>query len=203
MKHTLYLGSKSQSRQMLLREVQIPFILADQSADETACDWTLPLSQVVAHIARYKMDHVILPHASNDEAHCFVLTADTLSQNSFGEIHGKPIDVADAVAKIKSAREGMQLLSTAFCLDLKEWHDNAWHTKKRIERVVSATYEFIIPDVWIDIYLQKSWGLSASNAIAIEGFGGQFLKNISGSYSTIVGLPLFEVREALEELGFF
>jgi predicted house-cleaning NTP pyrophosphatase (Maf/HAM1 superfamily) len=29
------------------------------------------------------------------------------------------------------------------------------------------------------------------------------LKTVTGSYSTIIGLPLFEVREALEKLGFF
>ncbi|MCX5922118.1 MAG: Maf family protein [Candidatus Dependentiae bacterium] len=45
--------------------------------------------------------------------------------------------------------------------------------------------------------------LEAAHTIAIEEFGAQFLKVIHGSYLTIVGLPLFELREALEELDFF
>ena len=32
---------------------------------------------------------------------------------------------------------------------------------------------------------------------------GEFLKELNGSYTAIVGLPLYEVREALEKLGFF
>ena len=45
--------------------------------------------------------------------------------------------------------------------------------------------------------------MQASNAIAIEGCGGQFLQWVRGSYTTIVGLPMFELREALEEIGFY
>lgn len=198
----LYLGSQSRSRQQLLQEAQIPFILVGQSADETACDWSLPLPQIVTHIARYKMDCLRMP-VVQEESCAYVLTADTLSQNASGIVHGKPVDYDDAVKKIKEARDGIQTLCTAFCLDYKIFRDNVWHTQRRIERVVSASYEFIVPDAWIDIYLQKSFGLSASNAIAIEGFGGQFLKQISGSYTTIVGLPMYELREALESFDFF
>ena len=66
-----------------------------------------------------------------------------------------------------------------------------------------ADYVFEVPEEWIDIYLEKSVGLRASGAIAIEDFGEQFLKSVSGSYSAIVGLPMFELREALSQLGFF
>ena len=38
--------------------------------------------------------------------------------------------------------------------------------------------------------------------MAIEGVGSQFVKSIDGSYTAIVGLPLFELRTALLELGF-
>ncbi|MDZ4154758.1 Maf family protein, partial [Methylicorpusculum sp.] len=62
---------------------------------------------------------------------------------------------------------------------------------------------FVVEDTAIDYYLDNSIGMGTSNAIAIEGFGEQFLKKITGSYSTVIGLPLFEVRQALDELGFF
>ena len=60
-----------------------------------------------------------------------------------------------------------------------------------------------MPDNWIDIYLEKTPYLDVSGGMAIEKYGNQFLKTVQGSYSTIIGLPLFEVREALEKLGFF
>ncbi|MDR3550211.1 MAG: Maf family protein [Candidatus Babeliales bacterium] len=200
-KKVLLLGSKSQSRQILLNEAKIPFRLIEQDVDETECDWALPLEQVVESIAIHKMNHLIMPQGSEGDVE-FVLTADTLSQDHEGVIHGKPDDRADAVAKIKAARNGSRLV-TAFCLERKRFTSGAWQTETRVVQCVSAEYVFNIPDAWVDIYLDNSIALNVSNAIAIEGFGAPFLKTISGSYSTIVGLPLYELRQALEQLGFF
>ena len=202
MEHTLFLGSKSYSRQMLLREAQIPFVLANQDADEALCDWNLPLELAVAAIASYKMDHVILPQSSEGDS-CFVLTADTLSNDVHGKLNGKPLDREDAIRKIKLNRGHETVLATAFCLERKSYTNGAWHKEIRIEQVVNAHYLFDIPDAWLDIYLEKSLGLTSSGAVAIELFGSQFLKKIDGSYTTVMGLPLFEVREALTQLGFF
>lgn len=197
----LYLGSTSASRQMLLQEAQIPFQCVTQTADETLCDWALPLKQLVEKIALYKMEHVILPLGNEGERR-FVLTADTLSQDMDGTIHGKPKDRQDAIDKIRRARAGSRLC-TAFCLDVRNYQSSVWYIEKRICVAVSAEYIFDVPEEWVEIYLEKSMGLHASNAIAIEGFGGQFLKSVHGSYTTIVGLPMFEVRQALEEVDFF
>lgn len=202
MKNMLFLGSKSPSRQMLLKEAQIPFLLVNQDADEAICDYGLTLKKLVQSIALQKMNHVILPHGKTEGEICFVLTADTLSQDKDGTINGKPTDRTDAKDKIRKAREGSQLY-TAFCLDKRRWTGTEWIIKQRIEQQVGAQYQFIIPDIWIDWYLDNSLGLQASNAIAIEGTGAQFLKTVSGSYSTIVGLPMFELRESLEQIGFF
>lgn len=201
MKHTLLLGSKSPSRQMLLNEARIPFTLVEQDADETKCDWGLALPQIVTDIACHKMEHVQLPIGQQDSI-CFVLTADTLSQDKDGMVQGKPVDRTDAIAKIKVARTGSRLC-TAFCLDKKVWHADSWATERRIERVVSSEYQFILPDEWVDIYFEKSMGLNTAGAIAVEGFGAQFLRILHGSYTAIVGLPMFELREALQEIGFF
>ena len=147
------------------------------------------------------MEHADLSDIDRNEE-ILVLTADTLSQDENGAIQGKPNDRADAIEKIKEARGGTRLC-TGFCLDKKAWGDGGWQTVERIEEVVHARYKFIIPDEWIETYLDKSPGLHCSNAIAVEQYGGQFLKEIQGSYTAIVGLPLYEVREALEKLGFF
>jgi septum formation protein len=200
--HILYFGSKSEPRRMLLEQSQIPFTVVSQNADESQCDWGLPLPQLVLSIALYKMQHVILPDGNREGDICFVLTADTMSHDKAGKIHGKPIDRADAIAKIKATREG-SFLCTAFCLDKKVWKNGKWETQERIADIVSAEFSFIIPDEWIDIYLEKVPYLDVSGGIAVEIYGNQFLKTVHGSYSTIIGLPLFEVREALQKLGFY
>lgn len=201
MHNILLLGSKSYSRQMLLKEIQLPFALVAQDADETACDWGLPLQQLIETIALSKMDHVVLPDGVEGQI-CFVLTADTMSQDAHGTIHAKPVDRSDAIRKIKAARAGNTIV-TAFCLDRKVWRNGAWQIDERIMQSVKAEYIFEIPDEWIDIYLEKTISMQASGAIAIEAFGMQFLKSVQGSYSTIVGLPLFELRQALTKIGFY
>lgn len=200
--YTLYFGSKSEPRKMLLEEAQIPFMVISQNADESQCDWGLPLPQLVLNIALYKMQHVILPDGTQDGDICFVLTADTMSHDKTGKIHGKPVDRADAIAKIKATREG-SFLCTAFCLDRKVWREEKWEIEERVADIVSAEFSFIIPDEWIDTYLEKVPFLDVSGGIAVERYGNQFLKTVQGSYATIIGLPLFEVRQALEKLGFY
>lgn len=202
MKNILLLASKSPSRQMLLREASIPFRVIEQDADESQCDWGLSFSQVVSRIAHYKMEHAILPVGNTVGDRCFVLTADTLSSDANGVIHGKPTDRADAILKIKAARAG-SLLCTAFCLDRRSWDGSTWHVDERIEQVVEVRYVFDIPDTWIDIYLNHTIAQQCAGAIAVEGFGSQFLQSVEGSHSAIIGLPLFEVRKTLEKLEFF
>lgn len=196
----LYLGSTSFSRKKLLQDAQISFIVVEQTADESVCDWGMPLEKVVSAIAVHKMDHVILPDGLVIGQQIFVLTADTLSCSSDGMINGKPIDRVDAIAKIKSARSGHKLC-TAFCLDKKQWNGQSWDLVERIQESVGAFLIFDVPDDRISWYLDNSIAMSCSGAIQVEK-GLLFLKEIRGSYSAIVGLPLFEVRRALEKLNF-
>jgi septum formation protein len=200
----LFLGSKSPSRKELLEQAGINFIGVSQDADETQCDWRLPLEQVVNHIALYKMKHVILPDGDKENEVCFVLTADTLSLEPDGTISGKPTDREDAIAKIKAAQKGWMRTATAFCLDRKIWKNGVWHLEERIQDCVVSEYIFHIPDNWIERYLEhEQRSAQASGAIAIEQFGIFFFKEVRGSFSSIVGLPMYELREALEKIGFF
>lgn len=200
-KNTLFLGSKSSSRQKLLAAAGIPFILVPQDADETFCDWNLPIEQTVKRIALYKMDHVILPSGSDGDT-CFVLTADTLSCDTQGALLGKPVDQQDAIRMIKASRSG-GLTVTAFCLDQKNWSNNSWHCQKRITDCVASECIFDVPDSWLETYLAQPFIYSSAGAIFVEDFGAQFVKEIRGSYSTIQGLPMYELRQALTAIGFY
>jgi len=203
MAHILFLGSQSPSRQQLLREAQIQFQIVTQSADESACDWGLPWQQLVEQIALYKMEHAQLPDHAKDLSSCFVLTADTMGIDVDGVVHGKPVDTQDAIQKIKALRRGGKF-GTAFCLDHKQYKEGQWYLKERIRQFVATSYEFDMPDSWIEKYFAVMPNyLQVSGAITVEGFGAQFLKSIDGSYTTILGLPMYELRVALQEIGFF
>lgn len=201
--HTLLLGSNSTSRQRLLSEARIPFTIVGHTADEAACEVAgKTFQQLVESIALAKMEHVNLSSVVIREPVCFVLTADTLCLTGDGQVQGKPIDRDDAIAKIKAARGGASV-GTAFCLDRRELVGSTWTVVKRIQKFVCTDYVFNVPDAWLDAYLHDSPGLHAAGAIFVENFGDQFLQVVHGSYSNIIGLPMYELRCALEEIGFF
>lgn len=197
----LLLGSTSRSRQMLLKEALIDFEVIGHGADEEEVDRSLPFKELLSAIALHKMNHVTLPDGKEGDV-IFVMTADSMGHDAQGIIHGKPKNREDAIKKIQALSE-KSTTATAFCLDRRVWKEGRWHVDKRIEQCVQSHYKFTIPEQWMDRYLEHSWALIASGAIAVELYGAQFLEWVDGSYSTIVGLPMFELREALKEIGFF
>ena len=200
MQNILYIASKSKSRKKLLQEARIPFEVLEQDADENQCDWSLPLQDLVTSIAHCKMEHVIMPTGTQGQI-AFVVTADTLSIDPTGKIRGKPIDQQEAIEMLQAAGLGVNICGTAFCLEKKVFANNSWTTQEKIVGYAQAFYEFQIPDSWISDYLKTTNALEAAGAIKIED-GKQFVKSINGSYSAIIGLPMFELREALIQIGF-
>lgn len=201
MNNILLLGSQSESRRRLLADISVPFVQIDQSADEAQCDWNLPLQQLVESIAKHKMQHVIMPHLE-DGQEAFVLTADTLTFDKKGTPLGKPLSRERAKEMLRAIREGA-LVGSAFCLDKKRYEYDTWQIKERMLGYVEAELIFDVPDEAIETYLDNTIALKASGAITVEGYGAQFFKYLNGSFTTVQGLPLFELRQALEHMDFF
>lgn len=203
MKKTLYLASQSESRKLLLVQARIPFTLIKQNADETISNPYMLLRQMLETLAVSKMEHAQVPPGDKVGQHCYVLTADTMGQDIDGAVYGKPSSRSEAIAMIKALRIG-GVVGTAFCLDKKEWTGSFWDVKKRIIEFVSARYVFDMPDHWIDRYLENVPDyMKISGAIDVSEYGAQFLKSVDGSYGAITGLPLYELRIALKEIGFY
>lgn len=198
----LLLASKSVPRRELLEQAKIPFSIIGQDADERQCDWSLPLPQLLEAIAVHKMDHVIMPDGKEGKDY-FVVTVDTMLQSHKGKILGKPATKQEAIAMIQESRDG-GIVGSAFCLDKKKYNNGVWNIEQRIIQYVQAHYVLDFPDHWIESYFEQFPDYcSIAGALNIQDYGMQFVKTINGSYSTAVGLPLFELREALELLGFF
>jgi septum formation protein len=196
----LYLASKSRARKELLESACIPFTILNQSANESYNKQLEP-ALVAQSIACTKMDHVLVPRNAY-ETTCFVLTADTICVDYEGKIHGKPLDHENAIRMLKLWRQGSTVI-TAFCLERKVWSDERWKTEERIVESVTSMIDISIPEVWIEEYLTHTDSQEYAGAMTVEGYGFQFVKSSTGSYSNILGLPLFQVREALTKLGFF
>ena len=199
-KNKLYLASTSQSRQNILKVSKIPFELIKTLSDESY-DATLPIEQIVKNIAITKMELAVLPSVTKESDIIFVLCAVTLTVNKNSEILGKPTSYEDAVNKIKSVY-GKSKTFTAFCLDKKIAKNGKWQTLSRHLEVVSGQVEIEIEEKNFKSYFENTPSLTCAGAICLEDFGMQFVKTINGSYTAILGLPIFEVRKALEKLEF-
>lgn len=201
-KSLLYLASKSRSRRLLLEQARIPFQLLEQSADEAQCDWSQELATVVSSIARHKMEHVIMPQGHEGQV-IFVITADTLNSDAKGQIFGKPADSEDAKRMIK-AQTGFARIATGFCVRKSEYLNGAWRELDRREGCVVSECVLEVPDSWFERFLEAEPQLvTFAGALAVDGYASQFVQSINGSYTGILGLPLYEVRQALEQLCFF
>jgi septum formation protein len=202
MSHVLYIASNSASRKKLLEQARIPFQVIHQDADERSISTNQPFSDVVMQIAQLKMQHAHIPAGKKDGDICFVLTADTLGLAKDGRVLCKPVDYDDAVSMLQQARLGT-VTATGFCLRKLQWRDGVWIVLQQVVDCDQAESIFDVPQAFIDFYLTSIPFLSVSGAVSIEGFGGQFLQSVHGSYETIVGLPMFKIRAALFDFGFY
>tara|TARA_B100000674_G_C37822158_1_gene906351 strand:- start:358 stop:969 length:612 start_codon:yes stop_codon:yes gene_type:complete len=201
MKYTLYLASSSFSRKRLLELSDIPFSLITQDADESTCSLEQPLESLVQELAELKMDHVALPQGQEGQI-AYFLTADTLTMDPQSQLYGKPVDRHDAIRMLQACREGA-IVGTAFCLERKLFKDGQWRKQERIVGYDRAWCVVDIPDAFLDFYLDRVPFTDVSGGITIEGFGEQFVKEVNGCYSAILGLPMYKLRDALYKLGFY
>ena len=121
-----------------------------------------------------------------------VLTADTIV-NIDGCILGKPEnnEHAEVMLRALSGRSHQVLTAIAVCIQ-----DNVQM------RLSTSTVQFRdLSEPEIRNYLARNYILDKAGAYAIQGVAAIFITNIVGSYSGIMGLPLFETSQLLQETG--
>ncbi len=181
----LILASSSPRRREILEALGLEFDVCATDVDETrlgaesANDMVLRLAQAKA---------TVLPVA----AETAVIGADTAVVLG-GEIFGKPRDESDAVDMLAqlSGRAHEVLTGVAVA------------TTRSVQSTLSATtvrFRDISPDE-ARRYWQSGEPRDKAGAYAIQGLGGLFVEAIEGSYSGVVGLPVFETAALLRELG--
>lgn len=126
-----------------------------------------------------------------------ILTADTIVVLK-DHILGKPRDKKDALRMLKKLNGRTHKVMTAF-------HLGSYDGKKLkifSSKVVSSNVVFgDFKDQDYIRYIATGEPMDKAGAYAVQGIGSKFIKRIDGSYTNVVGLPLFEVIEALSSAG--
>jgi septum formation protein len=121
-----------------------------------------------------------------------VLAADTTVALE-GRILGKPTDRRDAAQMLEALSERTHEVLTAVVLKYEE----------HIEKVVSISTVTFKPLSKEEIRLYVATGEcdDKAGAYAIQGRAAQFVKELQGSFSGVMGLPLYETAQLLERMG--
>lgn len=204
-KDILYLGSQSKSRQKLLEETGYSYQILDHKSDEESVKIKDDFYEYVLDIAQHKMDCVVLPEYSESTGDTiFVLTADTLVRTKdTHHVFGKPRDRKHAKEMLRKYQEEPAEIVTGCCIQKKVWQDDAWKAEGKKSWTTVSFVELFIDEDDLDVFLEGApHALCAAGSAIIELYGQNFCKAIQGSYSSIIGLPMFEVRQALKELCF-
>ena len=118
-----------------------------------------------------------------------------------GEVHGKPADAAEAVARWRRMRGRRGVLHTGHWLvDLRDSEDGG--TGATLGAVASTTVHFAeLTDAEIEAYVATGEPLRVAGAFTIDGLGGAFVTGLEGDHHTVVGLSLPLLRTLLTDVG--
>lgn len=185
----LYLASASPRRRMLLRQLGVDFEQVTPALDETP----LPDEAPALYVCRLALAKAragrALPQVRRDIP---VLGADTTVVLD-EQMLGKPSDRDEGLAMLArlSGREHQVLSGVALVCDDRE--QVRLQTSRVVFRELDAEE--------CAAYWATGEPVDKAGAYGIQGFGAGFVRELHGSHSGVMGLPLFETIELLREFG--
>ncbi len=196
----IYLSSQSPRRRELLKQIGVNFemlLLRSDPRRRMDVDETPRAAESPeAYVQRVCEDKV---RAASDSlefrslpAHP-VLAADT-TVTVDGDILGKPRDHADAAAMLRQLSGRQHQVFSAVSVALGDRVE----TRLSISKVTFAT----LSEERIRRYILTHEHLDKAGAYSIQGYAAAFIPHIEGSYSGVMGLPLFETAELLQAFGY-
>lgn len=196
----IYLASQSPRRRELLKQIGVNFELllfrADTrryvDVDETPLPDETP-AVYVQRICEAKAQAGLIAVRSRNLPQLPILVADT-TVTLEGKILGKPQHLEDAACMLRalSGREHQVLTAVAIAM--------GDHVELKLS---TSTVRFVkLNEKRIHRYLQTREYADKAGAYAIQGQAGAFVEHIAGSYSGVMGLPLFETSQLLQHFDF-
>jgi septum formation protein len=180
----LILASGSPRRAELLRQAGLDFEIVVPQIDERPLPGEAP-DEFVCRTAREKAESI----PANGTV---ILAADTAVVDGT-RILGKPSDVTDAVAMLRSLSGHTHEVMTGVCIRFPD-RTACFHIETRVTFRSLSESE-------IDTYVASGEPMDKAGAYAIQGGAAKMVRRIEGSYSNVVGLPLCEVIEALDKVA--
>ena len=185
----VYLASGSPRRRELLQQIGVPFRVVGAAVDEAVWSGEVP----AAYVARLAAAKAELGWERNRDAiDGPVLAADT-SVVLDAKILGKPADREEAEAMLRQLSGRTHEVLTAVALrtvdGLRSRISRSEVTFRRIAAAEARAY-------W-----DTGEPCDKAGAYAIQGRAAVFIAELRGSYSGVMGLPLFETAELLSEAG--
>jgi septum formation protein len=189
----VYLASQSPRRAQLLDQLGVvhrPLLpdaqenaeqLEAEQAGELPADYVRRVTLAKLHAARTRRQQRRLPDAP-------ILAADTTV--ALGRrILGKPADALEAAATLRALSGRTHRVMTAVAVS----HGNEWFLAVSASKVRFAD----LSEPTIERYIASGEPFGKAGAYAIQGPISAWIERVEGSYSGIMGLPLFETRELL------
>jgi septum formation protein len=185
---SLYLASRSPRRVELLRQLGLRFevLVADvaevPAGGEAPADYARRLALDKARAVQQRAPHPGRP----------ILGADT-DVVLDGRVLGKPRDRADAIAMLSALSGRSHQVYTAVAL---------LQGTRALSALSVTTVEFgEISPLQAAAYWDSGEPADKAGGYAIQGRGAAFVRELRGSYSGVVGLPLYETAALLRDLG--
>lgn len=194
----IYLASKSPRRRELLKQIGVHYellMMREQSPrvdvdevplrDESAHAYVQRIVLLKAGVAMKVMRERRLPTRP-------ILTADT-TVTMDGDVLGKPVDRDDAVRMLKRLSGQSHQVLTAIAVTVD----------RDVKHVLSTSFVAFaqLSDVEIKQYVDSGEPMDKAGGYAVQGLAAKFITKLSGSYSGVMGLPLYETTALLRQCG--
>lgn len=193
MNHTpqIYLGSRSPRRGELLQQLGIRFAVLPADIDESVRDGEAP-EHYVLRLAREKALACQSLCAAQQLPALPVLAADTTVCID-GIILGKPAHDAEAADMLRRMADRWHAVHTAVAVAYRD----------RVETALSSTLVEVAPlsEAAIAAYVASGEPRDKAGSYGIQGLAGTFIRRIEGSYSGVMGLPVYETAQLLKQFG--
>lgn len=187
---TLYLASRSPRRVELLKQLGLSCEIVPADIDESPLPGELPEHYVV-RLAQEKAAACLKNRASAECQHP-ILAADTTVAMA-GKVLGKPLDDDDARNMLQALSGSVHQVHTAVALAFAG----------TIDVVLSTTLVEMmsLSPAQIEHYLASNEHRDKAGSYGIQGLAGAWISRIEGSYTGVMGLPVYETANLLRKYG--
>jgi septum formation protein len=193
----IYLASQSPRRRQLLDQLGVrhELLLADANEDAESLEEVKGREAPARYVQRVtglKLDAAVARHRTRGLPDAPILCADTTVALA-SAILGKPQDDADAARMLRQLSGRDHRVLTAVALQYGD---------RRLQALSVSHVRFAaLSDDDIQRYVASGEPLGKAGAYAVQGRAAAFMSGMRGSYSGIMGLPVFETAQLLRLMG--